>query len=128
MPECEELITYDRDGTIRALGSEMVKDVQETIKVLCLNIETLKEVRKIWAGVIENKVPIADIEHFESVEDKDEDAINRCKTLLFTALKKDVSENISNVKSKFEKYYSIGFYRKLLSEYNWFSSYYATHQ
>lgn len=127
MPECAELITYDRDGTMRALGSEMAKDVQETIKVLCLNIETLKEIRKIWAGVIVNKVPVADVERFETVDDKDEDAISKCKTILFTALKEDVVANIASVKSKYEKYYNIGFYRKLLSEYNWFSTYYSMH-
>lgn len=127
MPGCADMIAYDRDGTMRSVGGEMAKEVQETIKVLCLNMETLKEIRRIWAGVIENNLPVADVEHFESVDDKDKDAISKCKTLLYTALKEDVAENITSVKSKFEKYCNISFYRKLLSEYNWFSSYYETH-
>jgi hypothetical protein len=127
MPECADLIAYDRDGTMRPLNGKMAKDVKDTIDVLRLNVETLKEIRKIWAGVIINKVPVADIEYFESVDDKDDGAISKCKTLLFTALKDDVVQNIASVKSKYEKYYTNGFYRKLLSEYNWFSKYYATH-
>lgn len=127
MPECVGLIVYDGDGMMRPSDEKMAGEVKNTIDDLCLNMETLKEIRKIWAGVILNKVSIADVEHFESVDDNDDDAISRCKTLLFMALKNDVVKDIASVKSKYGKYYNIGFYRKLLSEYNWFSTYYSTH-
>lgn len=125
MPECANLIAYDRDGTMLSVGGGMAKDVTDTIAVLRLNEETLKEIRRIWAGVIVNKVSVVEVENFEKINDGDNKAISRCKTLLFTALKDEVVNNITSVKSKYEKYYSIGFYRKLLSEYNWFAGYFA---